>query len=118
MEQPKLRPIEAFPVDLGGRQVICLRDPTRLADGAAFVPREALFILAHFDGKHSILDIQEAYTRQHGRLLSSDAIKGLIAKLDESLLMDNERFKAHRDQLGSGLSRLPRAPCRSCRHRL
>jgi len=99
MEHPKLRPIEAFPVDLGGRQVICLRDPTQLADDAVFVPREALFILAHFDGKHSILDIQEAYTRQHGRLLSRDAITGLIAKLDESLLMDNERFKAHRDQL-------------------
>ena len=99
MEHPKLRPIEAFPVDLGGREVICLRDPTQLADDAVFVPREALVILAHFDGKHSILDIQEAYTRQHGRLLSSDAIKGLIAKLDQSLLMDNKRFKAHRDQL-------------------
>ena len=96
MDHPKLRPIEAFPVDLGGREVICLRDPTQLTNDAVFVPREALFILAHFDGKHSILDIQEAYTRQYGQLLHSDAIKGLIAKLDESLLLDNERFEAHR----------------------
>ena len=99
MDDPKLRPIEAFPVDLGGRQAICLRDPTQLADEAVFVPPEALFILAHFDGRHAILDIQEAYTRQFGRLLSSDAIKGLIAKLDAALLMDNERFKAHKQQL-------------------
>ena len=99
MDDPKLRPIEAFPVDLGGRQAICLRDPTQLADEAVFVPPEALFILAHFDGRHAILDIQEAYTRQFGRLLSSDAIKGLIAKLDASLLLDNERFKAHKQQL-------------------
>jgi MEMO1 family protein len=99
MDHPKLRPIEAFPVDLGGREVICLRDPTQLTDDAVFVPREALFILAHFDGKHSILDIQEAYTRQHGQLLPSDPINGLIAALDKSLLLDNERFEAHRRQL-------------------
>ena len=99
MESPKLRPIEAFPVDLGGREVICLRDPSQLTAEAVFVPREALFILAHFDGKHSILDIQEAYTRQYGQLLYSDAIKDLIAKLDESLLLDNERFETHRQQL-------------------
>jgi AmmeMemoRadiSam system protein B len=99
MDDPKLRPIEAFPIDLGGRQVICLRDPTHLAEEAVFVPREALFILAHFDGKHSVLDIQEAYTRQYGRLLPSDAVNELIAKLDESLLLDNERFKAHKQQL-------------------
>ena len=99
MERPKLRPIEAFPVDLSGREVICLRDPTQLTDDAVFVPREALFILAHFDGKHSMLDIQEAYTRQYGHLLYSDAIKDLMAKLDECLLLDNERFAAHKQQL-------------------
>jgi MEMO1 family protein len=107
MDRPKLRPIEAFPVDLGGREVICLRDPTQLTDDVVFVPREALFILAHFDGKHSVLDIQEAYTRQYGQLLYSDAIKGLIAKLDESLLLDNERFEAHRQQLIEAFRRSP-----------
>jgi len=41
MEHPKLRPIEAFPVDLGGRKVLCLRDPMQLTDDVVFVPREA-----------------------------------------------------------------------------
>ncbi len=99
MDHPKLRPIEAFPVELGGHDVICLRDPTHLADDPMFVPREALFILAYIDGKHSILDIQEAYTRQYGRLIYSDAIKALVAKLDEHLLLDNEHFEAHKQQL-------------------
>jgi MEMO1 family protein len=113
MDHPKLRPIEAFPVDLGGRDVICLRDPTQLANEAVFVPREALFILAHFDGKHSLLDIQEAYTRQYGRLLYSDAIKGLIAMLDEHLLLDNERFEAYRQQL---IGTFRRSPVRRAAH--
>jgi AmmeMemoRadiSam system protein B len=107
MDYPRLRPIEAFPVDLGGREVICLRDPTQLTDEAVFVPREALFILAHFDGEHSILDIQEAYTRQYGQLLYGDTIRGLVAKLDESLLLDSERFEAHRQQLIGAFRRSP-----------
>jgi len=105
MEYPKLRPIEAFPVDLAGREVICLRDPTQLTDDAVFVPRAALYILALFDGKHSILDMQEAYARQSGQLLPSAALSGLIAKLDESLLLDNERFEAHRQQVIAALRR-------------
>jgi hypothetical protein len=36
MEQPKLRPMQAFPVDRGGRRLIGLSDLMQLADGAVF----------------------------------------------------------------------------------
>ncbi len=110
MDQPKLRPIEAFPVNVGGRDVVYLRDPTDLAVNPLLVPHETLLTLAHFDGKHSILDIQEAYTRQYGQLLLSDAIKALIAKLDEPLLLDNERFMAHKQQLMETFRQSPLCP--------
>lgn len=110
MDYPKLRPIEAFPVNLGGREVVCLRDPTRLTDGAVFVPRETLFILAHFDGQHSILDIQEVYTRQSGELLFSETIRALIAQLDEHLLLDNERFQAYKRQVIAEFRKSPLRP--------
>jgi AmmeMemoRadiSam system protein B len=113
MERPKLRPIEAFPVQMGGHEVICLRDPTHLTTEAVLVPREALFILAHFDGRHSILDIQEAYARQYGRLLFSDAVKELIARLDEHLLLDSERFHAHRQRT---IAAFRKAPIRQAAH--
>jgi MEMO1 family protein len=99
MEHPKLRPIEAFPVNVGGRQVVCLRDPTQLTEAAVFVPHEALFVLAHFDGQHSLLDIQEAFTRRYGQLLYSDAVKDLIATLDEHLLLDNDHFQSYKRQV-------------------
>jgi hypothetical protein len=38
MDYRKLRLIEALPVALGGRDVICLRDSTPLTNGAVFVP--------------------------------------------------------------------------------
>jgi MEMO1 family protein len=107
MDCPKLRPVEAFPVDVGGREAICLRDATHLTKDAVFVPREALFILAHFDGNHTILDIQEAYTRQSGQLLYSDVIKALIAELDEHMLLDNERFETYKQQLIEAFRKSP-----------
>jgi len=102
MDQPKLRPIEAFPVNVGGRDVVYLRDPTDLAVNPLLVPHETLLTLAHFDGKHSILDIQEAYTRAklaepHNRrricgfppiymLLSTlPASAGMVLKYDQSV---------------------------------
>ncbi|HSF30447.1 MAG TPA: AmmeMemoRadiSam system protein B [Candidatus Tectomicrobia bacterium] len=113
MDRPKLRPVEAFPVDVGGREAICLRDPTHLIEDAVFVPREALFIVALFDGNHTILDIQEAYTRQSGQLLYSDVIKALIAELDERLLLDNERFETHKHHL---LEAFRKSPVRRAAH--
>lgn len=99
MDYPKLRPIEAFPVSMGGRELVCLRDPTHLTEQVLFVPQETLFILAHFDGKHSILDIQEAFIRRFGELLFSDKIKALVAQLDEHLLLESERFQVHKQRV-------------------
>jgi hypothetical protein len=113
MECAKLRPVEAFPVDLGGREVICLRDPSHLTEGVVFVPREALFILARLDGRHAILDIQEAYTRHYGQLLYSESIKALIAELDEHLLLENERFQTHKQLL---LEAFRNSPVRRAAH--
>lgn len=92
MDQPKLRPIEAFPVLVSGHDVICLRDPTDLAVNPLLVPHETPFMLAYFDGKHLILDIQEAYTRHYGQWLLSDVIKALITTIDEGQLLDAEGF--------------------------
>jgi hypothetical protein len=92
MDQPQLRPIEAFPVLVSGHDVVCLRAPTDLAVNPLLVPHETPFMLAHFDGKHLILDIQEAYARQYGQWHLSDVIKALIVRLDEGQLLDAEEF--------------------------
>ena len=101
MDYPKLRNIEIFPVQLQGRRMLCLRDPLNFAEEAIFIPYEFLEIIRYFDGKHSILDIQVAYTRRHGGLLFSDNIRKLISELDEKLFMDSERFHQHRIEVES-----------------
>ncbi|HIE27297.1 TPA: AmmeMemoRadiSam system protein B [Candidatus Poribacteria bacterium] len=106
MDYPKLRNIEIFPVQLQGRRMLCLRDPLNFAE-TAFIPYELLEIIRYFDGKHSILDIQVAYTRRHGGLLFSNNIRQLISELDEKLFMDSERFNQHQAEVEAEFKNSP-----------
>jgi len=101
MDKPKLRNLEIFPVMMQGRRMLCLRDPLGFAGEPVFIPYNLLEIVQFFDGNHSILDIQVAYTRKHGGLLFSDNIRKLIAELDDKLMMDSERFQQYQEKLES-----------------
>jgi len=99
MEYPKLRYVEAFPVEAQGQKLVCLRDPENLSDRVLFVSPEALFIISLFDGKHSILDIQKKYMTQFKILIFLDEIQGLINQLDEALMLDSENYRNFRNKL-------------------
>ncbi len=93
MEYPKLRQIEAFPVEATGQQAICLRDPLNYVDSPLLVPHNVFFIISLFDGNHSILDIQAKYTQRYGDMLFSDNVQKIIQELDENLFLENNRSK-------------------------
>lgn len=92
MDYPRIRNVEAFPVEYGGRKLICLRDPTHVADHTLLIPPAVLFLLSLFDGKHSLIDIQTAYTRQFGEILPGEQFRALIAQLDANLMLESEGF--------------------------
>ena len=92
MEHPKLRPIDAFPIEISGQQAICLRDPYNTKN--SFVPREVFDnIVYYFDGNHSVLDIQNIYTQRHGESDIQQTIHQVIEELDKNLLLDNNRSR-------------------------
>jgi AmmeMemoRadiSam system protein B len=94
-DHPKLRLVEAIPIPDGR---VCLRDPQGFSDKLLFLPPQIFFIVSHFDGRHSILDIQADYTRRYGDLLFSEQVLRIIEQLDEALFMDTERFaQAYRE---------------------
>ena len=64
-DKPRLRPIEAFPVQQDGKTLVYLKDPLNFATPLGISP-VGYFVLAHFDGQHSFTDIQEAYCKQFG----------------------------------------------------
>lgn len=110
LDFPKLRPVEAFPVEMRGRRVICLRDPEGLIDSMLMVPPELFYIVAMFDGQHSILDIQVAFTRQFGTILTSDRVRELIGQLDEARFLEGERISQLRQQILDAFRSAPLRP--------
>src|SRR5512136_1823427 len=111
-EYPRLRPVEAFPTTLHGQQVFCLRDPMHYTDAIVSVPPQTAAILALFDGRHSLLDIQEAFVRRFGALLFREQLLQVIQSLDDSLLLESPRFSSHREALENEFRRTARRPAR------
>jgi hypothetical protein len=110
LEYPRLRPVEARPVEIEGRQAIALSDPAHYADGAVCVSPETVSLLGLLDGRNSLLDIQAAYVRRFGTLLFREDLLGLIRTLDENLLLDSPRFARRRADLEAAFRRLPTRP--------
>ena len=52
-----------------------------------------------FDGKHSVLDIQEAYTRKFGDLLFSSRMEEVLEQLDNCFFLDNEHFRNEKERI-------------------
>ncbi len=93
---PRLRRVDAFPVQHEGRRCIALRDPSGYTDAVLLLPRVLLEIVSLFDGEHSVLDIQAAIMRQHGELLPHERIDEVVEALDEQGFLESTRFTARR----------------------
>ena len=89
----KLRNIEAFPVEVEGKRVICLRDPGNISKKMLFVSPDTFFAISLFDGRHSLLDIQSEYARRFGDLLYKEKIEEIVEELDSHLFLQSERFE-------------------------
>jgi MEMO1 family protein len=95
-EHPRLRPVEAFPVDHEGQRVLALRDPAGYAPSVVMLPGAVVEIVALFDGSHSIVDIQAELMRRYGEIVPRAQIETLIEGLDEHGFMESERFAERR----------------------
>lgn len=104
---PKLRLIDATPMRRGGRNTVAVHDPTGLSEGVVLVSEDLAYVLQFMDGHHSLLDLRAAYMRRFGSFLFEEQLNQLVRMLDEQLLLDNERFAKHRQQLEEAFRRAP-----------
>ena len=93
---PKLRSIEAFPVDVDARPLVCLRDPLRYAATPLLVPFPAYFVATLLDGRRSVVDVHRAFERRYGTRLDGGDLAGFLATLDDHHFLDSARFDARR----------------------
>ncbi len=107
---PKLRPAEAFPVDVDGRRVVCLRDPLQYAADPLLVPPAAYFILTLLDGTRSLIDVQEAFARRFGTIVEANDVRELVATLDAHHYLESPRFLARRREVDAAYHAAPLRP--------
>ena len=91
--RPKLRPLDLIPIAGRGAQQFLLRDPQRLSTQEVLLPPDIAYLLTQFDGTRTVREAQVNYVRRFGSLLTTDKINDLLARLDEALFLDSERFQ-------------------------
>lgn len=107
MDYPKLRYIEAFPVEVDNLTRIYIRDPLNYAKTPLLLPYPTYFIITHFDGHHSLVDIQEAFARQFQQALPREKIGDIVQQLDQYHYLESERFAALRHEIHDAFYRAP-----------
>lgn len=110
---PRLRPVEAFPVQMNGQEYICVRDPETLAEQPIFLNPTLLFLVSRMDGEHTLRDIQADYFRAAGEILPIETLENLVTQLDEQHYLDGPPFRSYLNGL---IEAYRKAPSRHARH--
>lgn len=110
--QPRLRPVEAFPVRMNEQDLVCVRDPETLAEQPIFLNQSLLFLVSRMDGEHTLRDIQADYFRATGEILPIETLENLVTQLDEQHYLDSPRFRAYYQELVASYRKAPTRPAR------
>lgn len=92
--KPKLRRLEAHPIQHEGDELFLLRDPHGHAPDAV-VPRSFGALLALFDGTRDAAQIMRDFGDEHDFEIGEEFVAHFIAEADENLLLDSPRFQSH-----------------------
>ena len=109
-DAPRLRRVEAFPVEHEGRQCVALRDPAGYTPAIALLHGPLLDIVSLFDGEHTIADIQESVMRRHGQLVERRQIAEIAETLDQQGFLDSPSFAERRAAIDAGFLAAPTRP--------
>ena len=91
---PIIRPLEISPFRNERDELyFALHDLTQVAPRPVAVTMPGYFILSHFDGRHTLRDVQVAFLKQFGQIISTEQIHEMIETLDQALLLNGERFE-------------------------
>jgi MEMO1 family protein len=108
---PRLRYVDAFPVDVDGQRLIYLRDPEGFAKEGLGVPPHVFHLMTLLDGTHSAEDLRTVFEEANeGGTITDEQIEEMVTSLDEALLLDSDRFRAHKEDIVDAYRRETRRP--------
>ncbi|MCK6622375.1 MAG: AmmeMemoRadiSam system protein B [Calditrichaceae bacterium] len=100
IEYPRLRYVDAFPIEQDGQTYFYVRDPLEIAPSPLVMSAVDFFIIALFDGVHSRSDIKLEFSRKFGGILLPDQqLQKIIEILDENYYLDTVHFREQTDRV-------------------
>jgi AmmeMemoRadiSam system protein B len=87
-----------------------LRDPAGYTESVLVLPWPLVEIVALFDGRRSLLDVQADLTRRHGDIVPRADLEHLIATLDQHGFMESARFTERRAAIDEAFRASPSRP--------
>lgn len=110
IEKPKLRPVEALPLEGEQGELVGLRDPFRFAPQTLVINPATLYLVSLMDGTRTVAEIQGEFARLTGAIVPKDKIEGLVNQLDEALFLESDRFLQHAAQVIRDFQQSPVKP--------
>ena len=112
-KNPRIRrDLEFFPIRQGDSQFVLVRDHLGLVEEGKAVPWPLYEFMTLLDGTNTIRDIQMALIRQKGGVLvGADEVEALLAHLDESFLLDTEKYEHARENIVARFAAKTARPC-------
>jgi hypothetical protein len=108
--RPRLRLLEAFPVEHEGERTVALRDPAGFTDQIVLLPTPLLDLVSLFDGEHSVAEIQAILRQRHGEAPSVEQIAAVIERLDGGGFLDSPAFAERRRAIEEAFQQSPVRP--------
>ena len=115
-KNPRIRrDLELFPIQHGNERLVLVRDHLGLVEEDKAVPLQLYQVMALLDGTRTMRDVQFALmTHTGGILVGMDEVERLIAHLDESFLLDTERYLQAREKIVAQFAAGKLRPCSHC----
>jgi AmmeMemoRadiSam system protein B len=109
-DAPRLRAVEAFPVEQEGQRYVALRDPAGYVAEVIMLPVDLVEVLALFDGEHPISAIQAELLQRHGEQVARASLEQLIGELDAHGFLESPAFARRRAAIDDAFLGAPRRP--------
>jgi len=105
--KPRLRPVEAFPVEYEEAAHIGVRDRSGLIPSILVMTQPAIFLLSQMDGLNTTEDIRCRFLERFGVIVPAQTVEELLDHLEQAYLLEGPVFEAHYQRLLDAYRALP-----------
>src|SRR5262249_113258 len=96
LDRPKLRPLASRRLEHEGREFVVLEDPLGVFVDPILVPIDGFhWVVRHFDGETSLLEIQSRILQESGQLVTTVELQALVDQLDRAMALEGPTFEAY-----------------------